>query len=70
MTLIDQHEREGKLQAAELQVEKAMQEMLEHAQSPSRYARAESFRLAVMYRNSLLSTEQLYELERKRGLRA
>lgn len=57
------------LEAAERQVSRCYDQMLENADKPSRYARAESFRLAVIYRNSLMSPEQLAEMERKRGLR-
>lgn len=57
------------LEAAERQVARCYEQMLEYANSPSRYARAESFRLAVIYRNSLMSPEQLADIERKRGLR-
>jgi hypothetical protein len=57
------------LESAEAQVERTYREMIEYADKDSRYARAESFRLAVMYRNSLLSTEALAEIERARGLR-
>ncbi len=61
--------RQQRLDEAEEQVNRCMQSMLENADKPSRYARAESFRLAVIYRNSLMSPEQLFEIERKRGLR-
>jgi hypothetical protein len=57
------------VEEAEAKVELTYREMLEHAKDDSRYARAESFRLAVMYRNSLLTTEQLIEMEKQRGLR-
>jgi hypothetical protein len=60
--------RQQRLEEAEAQVQRCYEQMLEHADKPSRYVRSESFRLAVMYRNSLMTTEQLAEIERARGL--
>ncbi len=61
--------RQQRLEEAEAQVQRCYDQMLEYADKPSRYARAESFRLAVIYRNSLMTTEQLAEMEKARGLR-
>ena len=55
------------LEDAESQVARCLKEYRENLGKPSRLARGESFRLAVFYRNSLLSIEQLSEMEQSRG---
>ncbi len=59
--------RQQRLDEAEMQVSRCYQQMVENAGKPSALARAESFRLAVMYRNGLMSPEQLAQIERARG---
>lgn len=67
MTDICSETRQQRLDDAEAQVQRCLKEYRENLEKPSRIARGESFRLAVFYRNGLMSAEQLAEMEQSRG---